>query len=78
MLGPYWTNILFRGQGYYGRLLKQSIALAGNDCPLFIYTAPENISSQKGIEKIGFNKIGIFKITLILRYFRWYEQIDKK
>jgi hypothetical protein len=75
MLGPYWTNELHRGKGIYGRLIKQSIALAKPNIPLMIYTRPENISSQKGIEKMGFKEIGVYKIELILRYFCFHKKI---
>ncbi len=76
MLGPYWTNNLYRGKGYYGQLLKQSIQIADKSYPLFIYTTPENISSQKGIEKLGFQNMGIYKINLFLRYFVTHKKIE--
>ena len=75
MLGPYWTDSRYRGQGYYGRLLKHSISIASKEYPLFIYTTTENISSQKGINKMGFEKKGIYKISLVFRFFQWHKEI---
>lgn len=69
MLGPYWTHNSHRGKGIYGRLLKQSISLAPKNYPLIIYTSPENVNSQKGIEKMDFKLIGTYKINLFLRCF---------
>lgn len=76
MLGPYWTNPKFRGQGYYGRLLKHSIALVNKKSPIIIYTIPENLSSQKGIEKAGFKKIGTYSIYLFFRFFQRHKEIS--
>lgn len=75
MLGPYWTHDSHRGKGIYGRLLKQSISLTPQNFPLIIYTSPENINSQKGIEKLDFKLIGNYKINLFLRYFCSYKKI---
>ncbi len=75
MLGPYWTLDSHRGKGIYGRLLKQSISLAPQNYPLIIYTSPENINSQKGIEKMNFYLIGNYKINLFLRYFCLHNKI---
>ncbi len=75
MLGPYWTNPKFRGQGYYGRLLKRSIDLSDKNYSLIIYANPTNFSSQRGIEKAGFKKIGSYKINLLFRLFQWHTEI---
>lgn len=58
MLGPYWTAPKYRRQGLYSRLLTHSIALCANDYPAIIYTSPENIASQQGIRKAGFQLMG--------------------
>ncbi len=76
MLGPYWTNPDYRGKGIYGRLISHSIAISDKNLPLIIYTSPQNVSSQKGIEKAGFTKIGTFRILLVLRLFQWHKKID--
>lgn len=75
MLGPYWTHPQYRGKGYYGRLLKHSIAVSNEDLPLVIYTSPENMNSQKGIEKIEFEKIGNFRIDFYFRHWVQYKKI---
>jgi hypothetical protein len=75
MLGPYWTIDSQRGKGIYGRLLKQSISLSPQNFPLIIYTSPENINSQKGIDKMDFQLIGSYKINLFLRYFCYHNKI---
>jgi len=76
MLGPYWTNIIYRGKGIYGRMLKHSIAISEQNLPLIIYTTPDNLSSQKGIEKIGFRVLGTYEIILLLRSFCLHEKIN--
>lgn len=65
LLGPFWTRPDCRGQGLYGRLLGHSIAVCEqrDRIPLLIITSPDNKSSQRGIEKAGFAKVGIFCCT---------------
>jgi hypothetical protein len=75
MLGPYWTNPDYREQGYYGRLLKHSIALTKKDSHLIIYTNPENFSSQKGIEKAGFKEVGLYRVNFAFRLLEWHKEI---
>jgi len=75
MLGPYWTNEKYRGKGIYGSLLQYSITHISNDIPVLIYTSLDNVSSQKGIEKIGFDKIGDFRIFLFFRSFSIYRKL---
>lgn len=76
MLGPYWTNEKFRGRGIYGDLLKYSLANIPSNIPVLIYTALSNITSQKGIEKNGFEKIGNFRVSLFFRTFSIYRKIE--
>jgi hypothetical protein len=75
MLGPFWTNPQYRGEGYYGRLLKHCIVLSNRNLPILIYAAPENISSKKGIEKLNFKKIGDYRINVIFGIFRWQYKL---
>jgi hypothetical protein len=75
MLGPFWTDPQFRGQGYYKRLLLHSVSIADKKKQIIIYTSPNNITSQKGIEKVGFKKIGTYKIALIFRLIVWHSKI---
>lgn len=75
MLGPYWTNEKYRGKGIYGDLLQYSLTYIPKDIPVLIYTSINNISSQKGIEKNGFKKIGNFRISLFFRIFSYHKKI---
>mgnify|MGYP003546958584 FL=1 len=75
MLGPYWTHNSHRGKGIYGRVLKQSLSLAPKNYPLIIYTSPENVNSQKGIEKMDFKLIGTYKIFLFVRCFCVHKKL---
>lgn len=47
-----------RGKGYYGILLRSMVALAEKPNNFIIYTAPDNTSSARGIEKAGFHYDG--------------------
>jgi len=71
MLGPYWTAPHLRGKGLYTELLQQSTALCPTSKPIFIYTAPSNIASQRGILRANFEPIGLWDIT------RWGWQFGK-
>ncbi|MBT8379750.1 MAG: hypothetical protein KJN64_11000 [Ignavibacteria bacterium] len=75
MLGPYWTSEKMRGKGIYGRLLNHSIAISKN-LPLVIYTNPQNLSSKRGIEKTGFNFVGIYRIRILFRILQWHKRIN--
>jgi len=63
MLGFYWTSPESHGQGLYGRLLAHSIAVCEqrNRIPLIIMASLKNNASQRGIEKAGFAKLGVFR-----------------
>jgi|SRR5690606_8009780 len=76
MLGPYWTNESYRGKGFYGKLLRKSIEQVKDNKPIFIYTSPNNKASQRGIEKAGFEKVGVFKIVSILRINLIHKEIS--
>jgi GNAT superfamily N-acetyltransferase len=67
MLGPYWTAPEARGQGLYGRLLAHSLAICNRSRPVLVYTSPENLASQRGLEKAGFHRLGDWELTLLLR-----------
>ncbi len=69
MLGPYWTAEECRGRGIYGVLLQHSLSLCEKDKPILIYTSPENLASQRGIEKAGFHFLGDWQVNSWLRVF---------
>ncbi len=77
MLGPFWTAPSRRGQGIYGHLLRDSLDLCPVDTTAYIYTSPQNMSSQKGIMKAGFSYIGTWKLTQWLIVFSHLRKIDQ-
>jgi GNAT superfamily N-acetyltransferase len=74
MLGPYFTEPKSRGKGLYKKLLAYSLAQCEPEMPIAIYTSPSNISSQRGIEGSGFEKIGTFRIQMLFRHWVISEQ----
>lgn len=74
MLGFYWTCPSARGRGLYGKLLIHSLAIGSKKLPILIYTSPENIYSQRGIEKANFKPIGVFEFSL---WFTFYGKLKK-
>lgn len=75
MLGPYWTSPLLRGQGLYGELLSESLCLCPPPSPAFIYAAPNNSASQRGILKAGFHELGEWESVLIFRHWSRLRRI---
>ncbi|MBN1879722.1 hypothetical protein JW823_06395 [bacterium] len=61
MLGPYWTDPNQRGKGLYGILLGHSLAISSPNQPIIICTTPDNTASRRGIEKAGFQSLGIWE-----------------
>lgn len=64
MLGPYWTAPEARGRGLYGRLLGHSLSLCSTQQAILIYTSPDNVASQRGIEKAGFRRLGRWDLVV--------------
>lgn len=67
MLGPYWTHPEERGKGLYKKMLRCSLSCVSADIPILIYTSPQNLASQRGIESAGFRKLGVYRVRLIFR-----------
>jgi GNAT superfamily N-acetyltransferase len=65
MLGPYRVRPESRRQGLYGRLLAHSIAVCEDrhKVPLLIFSDTWNTPSQRGIEKAGFVRLGVYETT---------------
>ncbi|MDY0149073.1 MAG: hypothetical protein RBT03_03190 [Kiritimatiellia bacterium] len=79
MLGPYRTVPQARGQGLYGRLLMHSLSICSKEKPVLIYTAPENVASQRGIEKLGFRFLGEWVLDRwLVGFVRLRQQLSKK
>lgn len=55
ILYKFETPIQFRGNGYYGILLKYMMKHAEGPMEYMIYTSPDNIASDRGIRKAGFS-----------------------
>jgi len=67
LLGPFWTAPSQRGKGLYGKLLQHCLFHSPATMPVFIYTSPENTSSQRGILKAGFELVGEWIISMWFR-----------
>ena len=66
ILFDFYTNEKYRQKGYYNKILKH-ILDHEKEFNLIIYTAPSNYASIKGIESVGFERIGVYtKLKLIL------------
>ena len=63
-IGPCFTYPQYRGKGIYPAVLQSICNDLGNDNTIFYMIVDEdNTASIKGIEKAGFKKFGIVKIT---------------
>jgi hypothetical protein len=76
MLGPYWTAPEHRGGGVYGKLLQHSLSLCPRTKPILIYTSADNVSSQRGIVKAGFEPLGEWMIAVWLRRWVFARRLD--
>ena len=76
MLGPNWTAPEHRGKGILGKLLLHSIFLCPKNKPVLVYTAPDNIASQRGIEKVGFELMGEWVVTIWFRCLVFTRKLD--
>ena len=70
MLGPYWTAPENRGRRLYGRLLQHSLHICSREKLILIYTSPDNIASQKGIARAGFQARGKWMVSSWLCVFK--------
>ena len=52
-IGPCWTDKNHRGKGIYPAVVSK-ICADYSQKDVYIFTDDDNISSQKGIEKVGF------------------------
>lgn len=70
MLGPFWTNPNFRGQGFYGKLIDYAITLCNQNYPAIIYAHHCNDSSLNGIRKKQFQEVGRATLIIFMKIFR--------
>lgn len=67
-LGPFWTRPADRGKGVYGRMLRHSVYEAQRYYPglaYFVWARMENAASCRGIERVGFEPLGAYRVRLI-------------
>ena len=60
VMGFYWTDPKYRGQGLYGKMLAhtvKSVADKGIN-RMYVWASTSNIPSRKGIERAGFLPMG--------------------
>jgi GNAT superfamily N-acetyltransferase len=68
ILGYFWTAPENRGQGLYGRLLKHCLAICEDrhSVAVIVYAEAWNKRSLRGLEKVGFVRLGEYEITSAL------------
>lgn len=67
-IGPCFTYPEYRGKGIYPKVLKYICMNIGNESSnFFVIVSRNNISSIKGIEKSGFNKLGLVEKSRVLK-----------
>jgi RimJ/RimL family protein N-acetyltransferase len=69
LLGPFWVDSARRGLGLYGVMLNQCIALSTKSLrrPIIVHTDDWNGPSIRGLEKAGFERLGWYEVTWVLR-----------
>ena len=69
-IGPCWTHPDYRGRGIYPYVLTQILKRETNEGSIaYMLIADTNLSSQNGVKKIGFVKMGrTTKKDILLRY----------
>ncbi len=73
-IGPSFTYPEYRNLGIYSKVLRLIPSLFGETGTIFwIYTSQKNTTSQRGIEKSGFEFVANMKISSLLRILRPIE-----
>ena len=68
-IGPCFTDEKFRGMGIYPTVLNYICSNIGtDDSSFYMIISPENISSIRGVEKVGFERRGNTKTTFSKKY----------
>ncbi len=71
MIFDCWTPRILRGQGLYGRTIRELAArLSAEDKDIWIFSAAANAASVAGIEKAGFQ----IQATLLKRRILWWAK----
>jgi len=68
ILGYFWTARDMRGRGLYQRLLLHCVAISQDraEMPLIVIAETVNKSSQRGLEKAGFVRLGEYEVSSFL------------
>ena len=72
-IGPCFTCKEYRGRGIYPRVLKKIISSGLNDSNFFMIVEESNLSSIKGVKKVGFKECGHVKKQM----FKVYRKINE-
>jgi len=66
MIGPCFTCPEKRRRGYYRQMLDHALhCTVGSDGrPAYIFATDTNIASRRGIERVGFEPLGVYRTTL--------------
>ena len=65
-LGPCWTHPESRGRGLYSRMLSHTLAICRQRFSkrIIVWADADNIPSRRGIERAGFQSLGVHRISL--------------
>ena len=72
-IGPCWTHENYRGKGIYPAVLYR--VCSENKGSKYMIIDDKNISSQKGVYKVGFTKIGALSKSRILKIYRSTQNV---
>ena len=72
VIGNCWTDESMRGQGIYGKMIDFILNEVKRPCILFV--DKDNISSMKGIKRIGGIPILHYKIYRIARFIAFFHK----
>ena len=73
-IGPCFTYPKHRGKGIYPKLLRSICHCVGSkDTVFYMIVDEKNVASIKGIEKAGFTKCGLVKVSKVLKRYSLVE-----
>jgi len=81
IVGFNYTKPSERGRGVFGRLLKHQVALCEEKglLPLFGFVDPANSASRRGLERVGFVRLGTYgMVWYFFRMFARYRVIEQE
>lgn len=76
-IGPAYTEVAFRGRGYYPALLAYAVHRHwGRGC--WMVVAEDNAPSRRGVEKAGFRRVAYLNQNRITKVFKVVERIEER